>query len=131
MNSLSFLTIFTKSSILDVWQNSEFPWKPRKDVWKNLHLRYLAGSWICINILIYLCIHYFRYTFTFTKFDKHILPYIKQESIVHGQIQVTLFSTYLFDDKNDNRVSEPCVSIDYRFFYGNFTHFIPASIYNH
>ena len=56
----------------------------------------------------------------FTKFDKHILPYIKQESIVHGQIQVTLFSTYLFNNENDNSVSEPCVSIDYVFSHVSF-----------
>ena len=34
-------------------------------------------------------------------------------SIVHGQIHVTLFSTYLHNNENHNSVSQPCISIDY------------------
>ena len=30
-----FLTIFTKSSILDVWQDSEFASEPSNDLWKS------------------------------------------------------------------------------------------------
>ena len=57
VNGFSFLTIFAKSSILDVWQDSEFPCKPRKDLRKKLHLRCLAGSWIhlCIARLLPIC----------------------------------------------------------------------------
>ena len=40
--------------------------------------------------------------YLFTKFDWHIPPYIKQFSTVHGQIQVTLISTYLFNNENYN-----------------------------
>ena len=44
----------------------------------------------------------FRKTFAylFTKFDEHIPPYIKWDSVVHAQIRVTLISTCLFNNKN-------------------------------
>ena len=40
------------------------------------------------RLLIHYCINYFRKTFAyvFTKSDKHIPPYIKQDSIVHAKI---------------------------------------------
>ena len=65
VNGFSFLTIFTKSSILDIWQDSEFASEPSNNLRKKLHLRCLAGSWI------HLCINYFRKTVAslFTKFD--------------------------------------------------------------
>ena len=44
LNDVSFLTIFTKSSILDVWQGFEFASEPSNDLRKKLHLRCLAGS---------------------------------------------------------------------------------------
>ena len=74
VNGFSFLTIFVKIIILDVWQDSEFPCKPRKGLRKKLHLRCLAGSWI------HLCFNYFRKTFAylFTTFDQHIPPYISK-----------------------------------------------------
>ena len=36
VNGLSSLTIFTKSSILDVLQDSEFASEPSNDLWKKL-----------------------------------------------------------------------------------------------
>ena len=65
VNGFLFLAIFEEISILDVWQDSEFPCKPRKESREKLHLRCLAGSWL------HLCINYFRKTFAylFTKFD--------------------------------------------------------------
>ena len=43
VNGFSFLTIFAKSFILDVWQDFEFPSEPSKDMREKLHLRYLAA----------------------------------------------------------------------------------------
>ena len=65
VNGSSFFAIFAKSSILDVWQGSEFPSELSNNLQKKLHLRCLAGSWI------HLCINYFRKTvaYLFTKFD--------------------------------------------------------------
>ena len=65
VNGFSFVTIFAKSFILDVWQDSEFLCKPRKDLRKKPHLRCLAGYWF------HFCVNYFRKTFAnlFTKFD--------------------------------------------------------------
>ena len=75
VNGLSFLTIFTKSSILDVLQDSEFGSEPSNDLRKKLRLSCLAGS--CIH----LCIDCFRkaVAYLFTKFDEHIPPYIKKQ----------------------------------------------------
>ena len=91
VNGFSFLTIFAKISTLDVWQDSEFVSEPSNDLRRKLHLRCLAWSYI------HLCFNYFRkaVAYLFNKFDWHIPPYIKQFSTVHGQIQVTLISTYL------------------------------------
>ena len=91
-NNFPFLTISTKSSILDVYQDSEFASESSNNLVKKLHLRCLTGSWI------HLCINYFHkaVAYLFTKIDQHIPPYIKQYSIVDGQIHVTLSSTYLF-----------------------------------
>ena len=52
-------------------------------------------------------LYYFHKTFAylFTKFDQHIPPYLKQDSIVHGQTHVTLISTYLFNNENYNSIS--------------------------
>ena len=54
VNAFSFFTNFAKSSILGVWQDSEFPRKPGKDLREKLHFRCLAGSWT------HLCINYFH-----------------------------------------------------------------------
>ena len=96
-----FLTVFPKNSSLDVWQDSKFASKASNDLRKKLHLRCLTGFYIC------LCINYFRKTIAdlFTEFDEHIPPYIKQHSIVHGQIHVTLCLTYLISSDNYNSVS--------------------------
>ena len=74
VNEFSFLAIFTKSSILDVYQDSEFASEPSNDLVKKLHLRCLAGSWI------HLCTNYFRkaVAYLFTKIDEHIPPSTKQ-----------------------------------------------------
>ena len=65
VNGFSFLFIFAKSSILDVWQNSEFAPERRNDWRKKIHLRCLAASWI------HLSINYFRkiVAYLFIKFD--------------------------------------------------------------
>ena len=44
VNGFSFLTIFGKIPILDVWHDSEFPCKPRKDLREKHHLICLTGS---------------------------------------------------------------------------------------
>ena len=66
-----------KSSISDVFQGFEF-------------------AFVAIN--------YFgkSVSFLFTKFDEHSTPYIKQYSILHGQIHMTLCSKYLLNNKNYN-----------------------------
>ena len=59
MNGFSFLTIFAKSCILDVWQDSEFVSEASKDLQKKLHLICLTGFWA------HLCINYFRKTIAY------------------------------------------------------------------
>ena len=64
VNGFSFLTIFTKISIINVWQDSEVASETSSNLQKKLHLRCLAGfgTHFCIN---------FRRTiaYLFTKFD--------------------------------------------------------------
>ena len=43
VNGFSFLTIFGKSSILDVWQDSEFTSEVSNDLQKKFHLSCLTG----------------------------------------------------------------------------------------
>ena len=64
-SSFSLLTIFAKSSILDVWQDSEFTSEHSNDLRKKLHLSCIAGSWI------HLCVNYFckAVAYLLTKFD--------------------------------------------------------------
>ena len=78
VKGFSFLTIFAKSSILDVCQDSELASEASNDLRKKLHLSCLT------RFRIHLCINYFRKTvsYLFTKFDYHIPSYI---SVVHGQ----------------------------------------------
>ena len=56
VNGFSFWTIFAKSSILDVWQDSEFASETSNDLNKKLHHRCLTGFWthLCIN---YFCVN--------------------------------------------------------------------------
>ena len=65
VNGFSFLTIFRKGSILDIWQDSEFACKPSNNLQKKLRLKCLAVSWIHLGI------NYFCKTIAclFTKFD--------------------------------------------------------------
>ena len=65
VNGFSFVTIFAKSSILDVSQDSEFASEASNDLQKKLYLSCLTGFWI------HLCINYFRETisYLFNKFD--------------------------------------------------------------
>ena len=65
MNRLSFLTIFAKSSILDVWQDSEFASEANNDLRKKL----ILAVWQGFQIKFW--INYFRKTipYLFTKFD--------------------------------------------------------------
>ena len=65
VNSFLLLTIFAKSSILDVWQDSEFASEASNDLRKKLYLSFLTEFWIR------LCIKFFRKTipYLFTKFD--------------------------------------------------------------
>ena len=65
VNGFSFLSIFGKSSIFYVWQDSEFASTTSNDLPKKLHLTCLTESWID------LCINYFCKTvyYLFTKFD--------------------------------------------------------------
>ena len=43
VNGFSFLTIFAKGSILDMWQDSEFASKASKNLRKKLHHNCLTG----------------------------------------------------------------------------------------
>ena len=76
-----FWTIFAKSSILGIWQDSEFASEASNDLQKKLHLSCLTGFWI------HLCINYFNKTipYLFTKLLIKIQPYT---SIVHSHIHV-------------------------------------------
>ena len=60
VNEFSFLAIFTKSSILDVYQGSEFASEPSNDLVKKLHLRCLTVSCIHLYLFIYLFFFYCR-----------------------------------------------------------------------
>ena len=51
VSSFLLLTIFTKSSILDVWQDFEQASSPSNDLQKKLHLRCLAWSWLHLSII--------------------------------------------------------------------------------
>ena len=51
VSSFLLLTIFTKSSILDVWQDFEQASSPSNDLQKKLHLRCLAWSWIHLSVI--------------------------------------------------------------------------------
>ena len=68
VNGFSFLTIFVKRSILDVWQKYEFASEASSDLPKKVHLSCVTGFWI------HLCINYFRKTvpYLFTKFAKFV-----------------------------------------------------------
>ena len=77
VNGFSFSSNFAKSSILDVWQDSEFVSEASNNLRKKIHLS-------CFNHFCKTMIYFF------TKFDQHIPPYIKKYSIVHGQIHMTL-----------------------------------------
>ena len=50
VNGFSFLTIFAKSSIMDVWQDSEFASEASNDLRKWLHLRCMTGFWTHLSI---------------------------------------------------------------------------------
>ena len=60
VNEFSFLAIFTKSSILDVYQGSEFASEPSNDLVKKLHLRCLTATYIHLYLFIYLFFFYCR-----------------------------------------------------------------------
>ena len=99
VNGFSLLTVLAESYVFGYFSDSEFPSEPWKDLRKKLYPRCLVGSWI------QLCINYFLLIIIFP-------PYVKEDSIVHGQIHVTLISTYLFSNENYNSASKPWFSID-------------------
>ena len=109
VNGFSFLIIFTKSFIIDVWQDSEFVSEASKDLWKNLHLRRLTRLWT------HLCNNYFWKTAYICYLNLiNILHHVSSKySIAHGQVHKTLVSTYLLNSENYCSVSWPCLSIDY------------------
>ena len=43
VTGFSFLNIFAKNTILDVWQDSEFASEASNNLWKKLNLIYLTG----------------------------------------------------------------------------------------
>ena len=53
VSGFQFLTIFAKSSILDLWQDSEFPSETSSNLWKKLHLSCLTGFWIYLFINLF------------------------------------------------------------------------------
>ena len=69
VRGFSFWTIFTKSSILDLWQDSKIDFEPSNDLRKKLRLRRLAESWM------HLSINYFRKTVAYL-FTKSIGSYL-------------------------------------------------------
>ena len=90
--------LFFHGTILDVWQDSEFA-SEASNLRKKLYLRCFQGFEFA-----FVAINYFgkSVSFLFTKFDEHSTPYIKQYSILHGQIHMTLCSKYLLNNKNYN-----------------------------
>ena len=67
VNSFSFLTIFAKSSILDVWQDSDFLCKPIKNLrQKDSHLDMPRYSYN--NIIIALIINIIMLEFLYPRF---------------------------------------------------------------
>ena len=84
LNGFSCSTIFAKSFIFDVCRDFEFTSESSNDLSKKFHLRCLTEFWN------QLCINYLRKTIT-------CLFYCiwAEYSILHGQIRVTLCSTYL------------------------------------
>ena len=67
VNGFSFLTIFAKTSILDLdlWKDSEFASEASDNLRKKLHFSCLTEFWI------HICINYFckAIPYLFTKFD--------------------------------------------------------------
>ena len=65
VNDFLFWLFLQKSSILDVWEDSEFASEASNFLRKKLHLRCVTGFWI------HLWINYFHKTvpYLFTKFD--------------------------------------------------------------
>ena len=65
VNSFLLLTIFAKSSILGVWQDSEFASEASNDLRKKLYAR------LCDKFWIHLCINFFYKTIPYlvAKFD--------------------------------------------------------------
>ena len=77
VKGFSFLTIFAKSSIFDVWQVSELVSEASNNQRKKLFLRCLAGFLMhfCFNYFYFSFIEEYLYTlhktiaYLFTKFD--------------------------------------------------------------
>ena len=64
VKGFSFLTIFAKTSILDVWQDSEFPCKLGKDLWKSSISDVKQGLEFTLVLIIFA-----RLAYLFNKFD--------------------------------------------------------------
>ena len=129
-----FWLFLQKATSLGVWQDSEFPSEPWKDL---LLIDSNAASktyWSILNRFLYnkkipaippllvdgnfisdfcekanLFNNFFASICTPIKNNSRLIiifpPYINQDSIVHGQIHVTLILTYLFNNENYNSVS--------------------------
>ena len=114
-NSFGFqyLTIFAKSSILDVLQNSLLTSVAGNNLWKQFNLRCgqvlnvsLQSMIICIKIYLRCLTSSERVSAVYTTITIRRLPirsnsylftkfYYVSNDIVHGQSHVTLYSTYL------------------------------------
>ena len=64
VKGFSFLTIFAKTSILDDWQDSEFPCKPGKDLWKSSISDVKQSLEFTLVLIIFA-----RLAYLFNKFD--------------------------------------------------------------
>ena len=83
--SFLFLTIFAKSSILYVWQDPQFASEASNDLRKKSHLRCLTGYCIILAKLFPICLLSLM----------NMFHHVSNNTIVHGQIHVTLCLTYL------------------------------------
>ena len=100
VNGFLFLSIFPKSSVTDVWQDSEFTSEASNDLRKKLPLRCLTG------FRTHLCILYFLQNYLLLICLLNLINIFhnisSKCSIAHGQIYVTLYSSYLLNNKNYN-----------------------------
>ena len=102
LNGFQFLTIFAKSSILDIWQDSEFVSEANNDFVEKTPSQMFARV---LNSPLQPLIAKLLVTCLLNLINIAVLCTVSSTWLY--------FSTYLLNNENYNSVSQPCVSIDY------------------